>query len=497
MDDEDEYGHEGYSDEYTTTDGEAEEEMKEEESQEEPEEILEPHEWKARGNDFYKQGQYRKAIELYSKAIEGAPEEAAYYNNRAAALMMLQDFKAGLEDAKVAAKLSPATTKYLERMARCFSALGMASDAQRTYMKVLEIDPNSAAAKKEVGDLGQVDQFRKQAIMAIANGHFNSAISLLDRALQLTPADDSLKLLQAEVYLKQKKFGEAERISAGVLRREINNTEALYVRGLCMYGMGELEKAQDHFTRALRGDPDHSKSRTQLKLTKALAGKKKQGNEFFKSGKYEEALTAYDEALAIDSNNTEIASKLYYNKAIALSKLRRNEEALRDCNKALELDPSYVKALVKRARLKIELENYEEAVRDCEAACNTMKDDPELESMLREAQLELKKSKRKNYYKILDVAKDAGDYDIKRAYKKMAMKTHPDRCKDESKKEEAEAKFKDVNEAYSVLSDSEKRHRYDQGADIEEINSGHSHHGGGRMNPEDIFAQFFRHGGGF
>lgn len=71
----------------------------------------------------------------------------------------------------------------------------------------------------------------------------------------------------------------------------------------------------------------------------------------------------------------------------------------------------------------------------------------------------------KDYYKILDVSRDASQEEISKAFKKLARKYHPDLNPDNA---EAEKKFKEVNEAYEVLKDPEKRKRYDQlGADWE------------------------------
>ena len=68
---------------------------------------------------------------------------------------------------------------------------------------------------------------------------------------------------------------------------------------------------------------------------------------------------------------------------------------------------------------------------------------------------------KKDYYDTLGVPKNASDEDIKKAYRKLAMKHHPDRNQGDSGKA-AEAKFKEAKEAYEMLSDSSKRAAYDQ-----------------------------------
>ena len=68
-------------------------------------------------------------------------------------------------------------------------------------------------------------------------------------------------------------------------------------------------------------------------------------------------------------------------------------------------------------------------------------------------------NQKRDYYEVLDVPRSASDQEIKSAYRKLALKYHPDK---NPGSKEAEERFKEAAEAYSVLSDSEKRARYDQ-----------------------------------
>lgn len=121
----------------------------------------------------------------------------------------------------------------------------------------------------------------------------------------------------------------------------------------------------------------------------------------------------------------------------------------------------------------------------------------------------------KDYYKILGVTKNATQDEIKKAYRKLAVKFHPDKNKDDKK---AEERFKEIGEAYEVLKDSEKRKKYDQlGANWKNYKDFGSNFGGfsqnfngnrqsynfnrdfsdifGSEEPSDFFKYFF--GGGF
>ena len=99
----------------------------------------------------------------------------------------------------------------------------------------------------------------------------------------------------------------------------------------------------------------------------------------------------------------------------------------------------------------------------------------------------------KDFYEILGVQKNASDDEIKKSYRKLAMKYHPDRNKDDK---ESERKFKEVSAAYEILKDSEKRSAYDQyGHDAFRQGGGGQGFGDFGGGFSDIFEEFF--GGGF
>jgi len=107
---------------------------------------------------------------------------------------------------------------------------------------------------------------------------------------------------------------------------------------------------------------------------------------------------------------------------------------------------------------------------------------------------------KRDYYEVLEVGRDAGPDDVKKSYRKLAMKYHPDRNKDDR---EAEEKFKEVGEAYAVLSDSNKRAQYDRfGHQSAQQGGSADGFGGFRVDmngfdPFELFRSVFSNFGGF
>lgn len=150
-----------------------------------------------------------------------------------------------------------------------------------------------------------------------------------------------------------------------------------------------------------------------------------------------------------------------------------------------------------------------------------------MQEKLKHAQRTARDNSRKDYYKVLGVEKSATEAQLKKAYRKLALKWHPDKnAETEEKRLKAEKIFKDVNEAYAVLSDPKKKQQYDLGGDPNNPNApdmsgfdmggmggaGGAGRGGGGMgsnvhfttsgfdgqnvDPNEIFKMFFGGAGG-
>ena len=276
--------------------------------------------------------------------------------------------------------------------------------------------------------------------------------------------------------------------------------------------------------------------------------------------RWTDAIKAYTDCLALDPTNFAYNAKLHCNRAAALMKLNRNEEAIADCTKTVELDPMFAKGYMRRAMALSAIggkENLQRALQDFNKAKEVLppsqKDTMESQYVphrvartpshalrvcvaavcarqcltlplplrfrcylccvclcvcvwyrsIRKTMAALKQASRKDYYKILGVPRNAAPEAIRKAYKKAALRCHPDRHSGKTAEQikEMEHKFKDVGEAYAVLNDEQKRARYDQGVDIEHLDDPHGGMGGGMggmggmggIDPNILFSMF---GGG-
>jgi len=194
----------------------------------------------------------------------------------------------------------------------------------------------------------------------------------------------------------------------------------------------------------------------------------------------------------LDLQVTEMVCQAYY-------EMKNSKKAAQYCQDALALDEHALYGLLHQAQQNMEAEDYEAAIRDLNEVKEYHSDYQALNSLLQKAHTELKRSKTKDYYKVLGVPRDSDELQIKAGYRKMTRANHPDKAhKLGISKEDAQRKMAAINEAYEVLSDPELKARYDQGDDPNDHEQQRRHpfqQGGSPFGGGSPFQQGGGHGG--
>lgn len=231
-----------------------------------------------------------------------------------------------LEDCKSADELEPNSPKILLRLARIYTSLGRPQEALDIYDQI--VPPVSA---KDRAPAASMANHVKEAEEQIRDGSSGSlalhALNEAEKGLGVTVNPPrKWRLLRGEAYLKMgnvNALGDAQNVAMALLRQNSADPEALVLRGRALYAQGEDEKALQHFRQAISCDPDFKDAVKYLRMVQKLGKTKEDGNNKFKTGKYQEAVNTYTEALAIDPQNRGTNSKILQNRALCYTKVPR------------------------------------------------------------------------------------------------------------------------------------------------------------------------------
>ena len=305
----------------------------------------------------------------------------------------------------------------------------------------------------------------------------------LDQALKVADAGVPLLLKRGWCYFWMGEQYESIADTGKVLKQEPDNLEALELRGRSYYIIGELDTAMQHYRMGLKSDPEHKGCKDMYRVVKKIQDGFKKYDKAVAAGKHEDGLLQLEKVLAVDSEHRTVVPRARLLQASSLRALKRFKEAREAAERAVAADESNVQAHRMLGGVLLDLELFEEAVQRFRRAKELPegKGDRSLDEEIRRAEAVLKQSKQKDYYKILGVSRSATSKDIKKAYRELALQWHPDKHTGEEEKETAEKKFQLVAEANEVLSDDEKRRKYDRG---EEVFPNQGGGGGPRGHPQ-------------
>lgn len=380
-------------------------------------------------------------------------------------------YSEALEDLNAAIEADPALSEAYSRRANILRQLCRYEEAETDYNKYLELKPGNAAIEKELSQLHQAQSALRTASNLFDSGDFEKALEYIDKVVVVfSPACSKAKVLKVRLLLATKDYSGAIAETGYILKEDENDLDALLIRGRAYYYLADHDVAMRHYQKGLRLDPEHSELKKAYFGLKNLLKKTKSAEDNVEKGKLRLAVEDYKAALAMDPAHLAHNVHLHLGLCKVLVKLGRGNDALSNCTEALNVDGELTEALVQRGEAKLLTEDWEGAVEDLKAAAQKSPQDMSIREALMRAEKALKLSKRKDWYKILGVSKTASFVEIKRAYKKLALKWHPDKNADN--REEAENKFREIAAAYEVLGDEEKRARYDRGDDEDGMGMG-------------------------
>merc|ERR1711991_49613 len=275
--------------------------------------------------------------------------------------------------------------------------------------------------------------------------------------------------------------------SGKILKIEGDNLSALELRGNCYYVLNELDMAMNHYRKALKYDPEHKGCKDGYRLVKKVQGLLSKVDKAIEAGEHEIVVGHLLNLLSIDPEHQYIVPICNIKLADAYRELKRFNDAKTCVQKAIDDDArrgmqnsAYHLAM---GRIHMDCGEYEIALSQFSKAHEIDgSENREIREEIHKAEVAIKRSKQKDHYKTLGVSRKAKQREIKKAYRDLALRWHPDKHADDSEqeKERATIEFQKIAEAYEVLSDEERRSKYDRGEEVES-NQGGGHHQG--FNP--------------
>jgi len=283
-------------------------------------------------------------------------------------------------------------------------------------------------------------------------------------------SSDLFSLKQIECNLKLENYTQVIRDALQIIKADPSNSDAYYLRAKGLYYMENYDQAVSHLQECLRLNPDHTGAAKEIKKVRQIVRLMKAAGDAAFVRNFEDAGKNYTEALEIDKDNKRLNAKLLASRAEARYRLGDLQHALEDGRASIKLAGDTAGPYLTLAEVCSSMEKYDEAISTLEHVLQHIDPNNSVAmDRLHDAQFQQRKQKRTNYYELLGVMSVASTLEIRDAYKQKAMEWHPDKHP-EADRQKAEQKFKQIQEAYEVLTDTFKKELYDKGYDLDAIN---------------------------
>ena len=457
------------------------------------------------GNAQFKNQNYTTAADYYTKGLELNPNEPVLYANRGTCLKLLGKYKESLSDYKKAVQLGPRNTKNMKKLSSVYVILGNFGEAQILLQKCCNLEPEDSSHTYELNKVKKMVEDYEKIHEKLKDQKWDEVEEQSKKLLSDAPSFIELQKIYIQACLELCKFKEVidfikNKVSSTVKSKD---KEFNYLLAKTYYFKGDYDLAKNEVNNLIKQGTSDEKLSKLKKNIETINDAKTKANSLFKSEKYDEAISEYTKLLEFDPENKNFISIILTNKALCLKKKGKNMEALKDVDEAIKNNPNYATAYIRRALIYEEFKMFDDAKSDLSKAKELDPSNPKIEGYINEANQKVDSARNRDYYQILGLNRNATPEEIKKAYRKLALKYHPDRNSEtEQTKKIAQRKFEDVSDAYSVLSDPKKKQMFDQG--IDPLNPENASGAGGPGmsfhfsggDPNEIFKMFFGGGDG-
>ncbi|KAG9052657.1 hypothetical protein FS842_009453 [Serendipita sp. 407] len=462
-----------------------------------------------RANVLLSAGQFADAARTYSEALELAPNDYLLYFKRATAYLSSNRHSSALDDFDTVLRLTDGTFDgAIIAKAKVYAKEGKWKESRQALTDYSKRVNGDKAAQELMFAVTDGEAGAKKADAAQKSGKWDVCIESATIALQTATYSASIRQQRADCALAA---GDVEQAIADMTRLThlgIASTSLLLrISGLSYFISSPSEQGLTALKQCLHFDPESKPCKTAHRQIKSLDKQFKQlegaGEDSRKiirivtpegtglAAKFDQIMADVIKTFDPPLPTSILPSKISQRRAAiwraaCKAHLQLNEIRKADkwCSELLRMVNEDVDGLVGAGEVALKNEEWEEAVRYFDKAFQASgNSNHDIHAKLQRAQKLLKQAKKKDYYKVLGVSRDADVKTIKKAYRRAAIQAHPD-------KGGTEAKMAAVNEAYEVLSNEELRTRYDNGDDPNDPESqqgGHPFHG----SP----FQFFQQGG--
>ena len=432
---------------------------------------------KLKGNEEFRKKNYLSAVGLYTEAIQIDPSQDTLYNNRGLCFMNLDNLERAKDDLKQAISLNPKNVKALKRLGIVNLQQGELQEAYIYFKRCVDIEPNEILHKEELKLCEElIDKKKELDKLKFVENDWNKCLEISSKLIEKCKKCFEIKLIYFQSLIQTFNIDKGLKYYRNNFNQnEQNNEELQFILINAYFIDGKYDKAKQFLINLLNRTQDNKLIAKTNKLAKKLEEiqkEKDKANECFKNNNFDEAINKYTNLLSMDTNNKLFNALILSNRALCYYKKKELFKALHDINSSIKLNGNYWKSYRRRANINIELKYSEQAKDDLKKVLELDPLNKEAISLLDDIQKEERMSKKRDFYKLLNVNKFSSQDEIRRNFKKLVIKWHPDKNnQSEEQKEYAEKMFKDINEAYSILSDEKKKQIYDNGGHPDDPNS--------------------------